>query len=83
MYTKFKSEISLEKKELITEFNQVVQTFNGFKSRNYCNSDELDACIDVVTWTRSQAALAANKLAIENADALKVFAYMDEKNNFF
>jgi enolase len=84
VYTKFKFEISIEKqKELMAALNQVVQTFDGFESRNYFYSDELGAWVDIVTWTNSQAALAANKLAMENAEALKVFAYMDETNMIF
>jgi enolase len=84
VHTKFKSEISVEKqKELMAALNQVVQTFDGFESRSYFYSEELDAWVDVVTWANSQSALAANKLAMENAEALKVFAYMDETNMIF
>ena len=84
VHTKFKPEISVEtQKELMAALNQVVQTFDGFESRSYFYSDELDAWVDVVTWTNSKAALAANKLAMENAEALKVFASMDEKNMIF
>ena len=84
VHTKFKSEISVEKqKELMAELNQVVQKFDGFESRNYFYSEELDAWVDIVIWTNSQAALAANTLAMENAEALKVFASMDEKNMIF
>jgi enolase len=84
VHTKFKSEISVEKqKELMAALNQVVQTFDGFESRSYFYSDELNAWVDVVTWVNSQAALAASKLAMENAKALKVFAYMDETNMIF
>lgn len=84
VHTKFKPEISLEEqKELMATLNQIVQEFDGFESRSYFYSEELNAWVDVVTWTNSQSALIANELAMKNAEALKVFAYMDEKNMIF
>ena len=63
--------------------NQIVQKFDGFESRSYFYSEELDAWLDVVTWASYQAALIGNELAMKNAEALKVFAYMDEKSMIF
>jgi hypothetical protein len=84
VHTKFKSEISFEKqKELMVTLNQIVQTFEGFESREYFYSEELDSWVDIVTWASSQSAITANDLAMKNADALKVFAYMDENNMIF
>lgn len=84
VHTKFKSDISVEKQiELMAILSQVVQKFEGFESRNYFYSGELDAWVDVISWTSSQQAKAANELAMQNAEALKVFALMDEKNMIF
>ena len=84
VHTKFKPEISVEKqKELMATLSQIVHKFDGFESRNYFYSKELNAWVDVVTWNNSQSALVANELAMKNADALKVFAYMDETHMIF
>ena len=84
VHTKFKPEISVEKqKELMATLSQIVQKFDGFESRNYFYSKELNAWVDVVTWNNPRSALAANELAMKNAEAFKVFAYMDEKNMIF
>jgi hypothetical protein len=84
VHTKFKPDISVEKQiELMAVLSQIVQKYEGFESRNYFYSVELNAWVDVVTWASSLHAKQATDLAMKNAEALKVFAYMDEKNMIF
>jgi len=81
---KFKDGVSFEVQEsLMLTLNEVVHTFEGFKSRDYYYSKDNGRWIDFVVWESVEKAKKASEKAMSNPKAKKVFAQMDNKTMIF
>ncbi|MGX9416209.1 hypothetical protein ACXJY6_12020 [Vibrio sp. RC27] len=82
--TKFIDGIEYHEQKLAMEtLNSVVQRFEGFQSRRYFYSEELNRWTDIVVWENANLAQAASMQAMENAKAQKVFSKMDIESSIF
>ena len=82
--TKFKDGVSLaEQEKLMAKLNEIVKTFEGFKSRDYYYSSENGRWVDFVVWESLEQAKKASEQAMQNPEAGKVFSQIDEKSTIF
>ncbi len=82
--TKFKDEISYEEQaEAMSRLNEVVNNFEGFKSRDYFYSHEANRWVDFVSWTELALAKKASKIAPTIEIAAEIFSLMDESSAIF
>jgi hypothetical protein len=81
---KFKEGVRLEEqKSLMAELNQVIQKYEGFKSRDYYYSSENGRWIDFVVWTDVKLAKRASEAAMNDPKVGVFFSKMDEKTMIF
>ncbi|WP_438465703.1 hypothetical protein [Marinomonas sp. PE14-40] len=65
------------------KLDSVVSTFEGFESRRYYYSADLNRWTDIVTWQDVTLAIAASKQAFNNETALNVFSMMEDESQIF
>lgn len=81
---KFNDGVTLDKqKRLMEKLNDIVKTFDGFKSRDYYYSKENGRWIDFVVWESLEKAKKASEQAMQNSEAGKVFSQIEEKSMIF
>jgi hypothetical protein len=82
--TKFKDDISHDAQvEAMSRLNDVVSQFDGFKSRDFFYSAEIDRWIDLIAWRDVQSAKKASETLPTNRVAGEVFSLMDESSLLF
>lgn len=80
----YKEDIPFKVQKQSTEsLNVIVSGFKGFKSRNFYYSDSNGRWIDLVVWETMEDAKRASEQAMEDPEALKIFALMDEQSMVF
>ncbi len=80
----FKTEISYEQQqEAMLSLNDIVRTFDGFKSRDFFYSKENNRWIDLVVWSDLSLAKKASENVMSNPNAAAIFALVDEKTMIF
>ncbi|MDB1124704.1 hypothetical protein [Vibrio algarum] len=72
-----------EQQEAMESLNSVVKHFDGFQSRSYFYSEELNRWTDIIVWENADLAQSATVKAMENPEALEVFSKMDSENTIF
>lgn len=81
---KFKEQVKLdEQKSLMAELNQVIQKFEGFKSRDYYYSSENGRWIDFVVWSDVKLAKKAPEAVMSDPKAGAIFSKIDDKTMIF
>lgn len=82
--TRFIDGVDYQKQqEAMESLNSVVKQFDGFQSRSYFYSEELDRWTDIVIWESAELAQSATVQAMENPKAQQVFSIMDMENTIF
>ena len=80
---KFKDNVKLdEQKSLMAELNQVIQKFEGFKSRDYYSSEN-GRWIDFVVWSDVKLAKKAAEAGMSDPKAGAFFSKLDDKTMIF
>lgn len=80
----FRSDVNFADQETaMAKLNAVVQTAEGFKSRDYYYSEENGHWIEFIVWENEAAAKAASKAMMRNDEAIAVFCLVDEKTMLF
>lgn len=72
-----------EQQEAMESLNTIVKHFDGFQSRHYFYSEELNRWTDIVVWESAELAQSATVKAMENPKAQQVFSKMDMDNTIF
>lgn len=72
-----------EQQEAMESLNSVVRQFDGFQSRSYFYSEELNRWTDIVIWESEELAQSATVKAMENPRAQQVFSIMDMEKSLF
>ncbi|MFC1236445.1 hypothetical protein [Vibrio sp. F74] len=72
-----------EQQEAMESLNSVVKHFDGFQSRSYFYSKELNRWTDIVVWENAELAQSATLKAMENPKARQIFSKMDMENSIF
>ena len=81
---KFKSGINFEdQQKAMARLNNVVKEFEGFKSRDYFYSSELNRWTDLVIWTDLALARKASEGLPSVEIAAEVFSLLDENSVIF
>ena len=81
---KFNDGIGIEEqKKLMATLNDIVQKFDGFKSRDYYYSKENGRWIDFVVWTDLKLAKVASEKAMKDPKAAAVFSKIEEETMIF
>ena len=80
----FKDGITYEQQEkAMLSLNEIVKTFDGFKSRDFFYSKENNRWIDFVVWSNLSLAKKASEVVMSNPKAGKVFALIDQEAMIF
>jgi hypothetical protein len=81
---KFKAGINFEdQQKAMAQLNSIVKEFEGFKSRDYFYSSELDRWTDLVIWTDLASAKKASEQLPSNELATEVFSLLDDTSVIF
>lgn len=72
-----------EQQEAMESLNSIVKYFDGFQSRDYFYSEELNRWTDIIVWENSDLAQSATVKAMENPKAQEVFSKMDLEKTLF
>ena len=82
--TKFIEGITLdEQKKAMTELNQFIQNFDGFKSRNYYYSEKESRWVDFILWNDEESANAASEEMMQIPEVTKIFSMLDMEATSF
>lgn len=80
----FRAEVDFAAQEAaMANLNAVVQTAEGFKSRDYYYSEENGHWIEFIVWEDDASAKAASAAMMQNEDALAVFGLVDQTTMLF
>lgn len=81
---KYKDDVPFDiQQNSIASLNDIASTFPGFKSRTFYYSKENGRWLDLITWASLAQAKAASEKAMQDPEAMKVFALMDEQSMIF
>ena len=72
-----------EQQKAMDSLNSIVKHFDGFQSRSYFYSEELNRWTDIVIWESLELAKSASVKAMEDPHAQQVFSIMDMETTIF
>lgn len=81
---KFIEEVGIEEQAmLMTQLNDFLNNFEGFKSRDFYYSAEMGRWIDFVVWSDLKCAKKASEAIMNDEKAGMILSKMDEKSMIF